>query len=107
MLGGAHGFKLRADGNAGPDVIFVFLLDLFGNRHTEGDFGGFFHQDAVGEAGDDVGFVDNVRDFEAFRDEADGETDETTLQENDIGAISLGEQTTESRDETGEKAEEA
>ena len=107
-LGGrADGFKLGADGDTGPDVVGVFLFNFFRDGHAEGNFGGFFHQDAVGEASDGVGLVDDVRDFEAPCDEADGETDEAAFEEDDVGAVCSREEATEGGDETGEEAKKA
>ena len=103
LLSGADGFKLGADGDASPNIVRVLRLYLLRDGHTEGDFFGFFHEEAVGETGDGVGLVDDVGDFEEFYDDTDGKADVAAFEENDVGAGGFGEEAKKGGDEPGEE----
>ncbi len=87
LLSGRNGFEFRTDRNAGPNIIRVRFLNVFRDRHAESDFFGFFHEDEVGKASDDIGLMNNIRDFEKTSNQAHGQANVAAFQKNDIWAV--------------------
>jgi hypothetical protein len=85
FTGGGEDFG--ADGVAGDDDLVRIGAKIFGGFGVaDGDFGGETGEDAVGDAGDDVLFLDEDGDAEETGGEEDGAADVAAGADDDVGA---------------------